>query len=292
MSRTVIVGQTIVLEITLQNVLGQLSDADSTPSVEIRDANNNIVRNLSSAYVSRISTGRYGTSYLVPANGPTGIWTDRWVATLDGLTTTDNLNFTVSATAALINEAGPQIGDDPNISYAPEEILGINILLAKLKARLKNNLNTETLDEYGNKTFVECTIFSNEELTWFLECSLSEFNQTPHFTDFTFDMEVIYNRFSHVIVDGALLVSLLAQSLIENGKEFNINDNGISITPPQLSSTMSSYFNTIISQHRETLKFIKNSIKPSPVGFGTFRVLGSANPAINRLRHLRARRII
>jgi hypothetical protein len=186
---------------------------------------------------------------------------------------------------------GAQIGDEPTITYTTDEITGINILLAQLKARLKNNLEVESTDEFGNITFVSCSVFTNEELTWFLRCSLSEFNQTPHFTDFTFDLEVIYDRFAYIIIEGAFILATAAQMLIEAGREFTITDNGITMNPPPLSSVLNNELSQFVARHTEMLHKIKWSIKPQPTGFGGFRVL-AVSPNFMRLRHLRQRRIV
>lgn len=290
-SRQVIVNNTVILEIDLKDAANQLSDADSSPQIEIIDSQGNIVRALSSSYVSRIDTGRYRTTYSVSANGPTGIWTDHWIATLNGFQTEARLNFVVLAQDAGIGIAGDQIGDPARISYSDAEIRGINCLLECLKARLKNNLEVETLDSYGNLSYTNCFVFTDDELVWFLQCSLSEFNQTPHFTDFTFDMDVIHGRFGHIIVEGAFILATAAQMLIEAGREFTITDNGISMTPPQLSTVLNNELSVFVTKHTDMLKYIKNSIKPNPVGFGGFRVL-AISPNFMRLRHLRQRRII
>jgi len=187
--------------------------------------------------------------------------------------------------------SGPEIGDDPTITYTDEEITGINILLAQLKARLKNNLEVESTDEFGNITFVQCSVFTNEELTWFLRCSLSEFNQTPHFTDFTFNLEVIWDRFAYVIIEGAFILATAAQMLIEAGREFTISDNGITMNPPPLSTVLNNELSNFVTRHTEMLNKIKWSIKPQPTGFGGFRVL-AVSPNFLRLRHLRQRRIV
>jgi hypothetical protein len=289
--RQVIVGQTVILEIDLRDATGQIADADSSPEVEIISSQGNVTRAMSSSYVSRIDTGRYRTTYTVSANGPTGIWVDHWKATLNGFTTEARLNFIVLAQDADIGIAGDQIGDPARVTYTDAEIRGINILLGCLKARLKNNLEVEALDAYGNRTFTSCSVFTNDELVWFLKCSLSEFNQTPHFTDFTFDMEVIYKRFGHIIVEGAFILATAAQMLIEAGREFTITDNGISMNPPPLSSALNNELSTFVQRHTDMLKYIKTSIKPYPIGFGGFRVL-AVSPNYMRLRHLRQRRII
>lgn len=184
-----------------------------------------------------------------------------------------------------------QIGDPPRISYSEEEIIGINILLECLQKRLKNEIQVETIDAYGNIGYVDCSIFTNDELVWFLRCSLSEFNQTPHFTDFTFADPVIYERYGYIIVEGAAILAWAAQMVIEAGREFTITDNGITMNPPPLSSVLNNELSNFVSKHMDMLKYIKNSIKPRPVGFGGFRVL-AISPNFLRLRHLRERRII
>lgn len=289
--RQVIVGQTVVLEIDLRDATGQVADADSSPEVEIIDSQGNVARAMSTSYVSRIDTGRYRTTYTVPANGPTGVWVDHWRATLNGFSTEARLSFIALERDADIGIAGDKIGDPCRITLSDAEIRGVNCLLTCLKARLKNNLEVETLDAYGNTTFTNCFVFTDDELVYFLRCSLSEFNQTPHFTDFTFDMEVIYKRFGHIIVEGAFILATAAQMLIEAGREFTITDNGISMNPPPLSATLNNELGHFVQRHTEMLKYIKNSIKPHPTGFGGFRVL-AISPNYLRLRHLRQRRII
>ena len=290
-SRQVILGRQVILEIDIRASNGVKTDADAQPSVCLIDSDGVVRREMSSIDVYRIDTGRYRYTYTVPNVAPTGTWTDFWRATVNGLQTEARLNFVVLTAAADIEASGKQIGDDPDISYTQAEIEGINRLLGCLKNRLKNNLEVETTDAYGNITFTDCTIFTDEELTWFLKCSLSEFNQTPHFSDFTFGDEVIYNRFGYIIVEGAWIMALAAQMLIEAGREFTITDNGVTFNNPPLSATLNNELSQFVTRHTEMLKYIKTSIKPRPRGFGGFRVL-AISPNYLRLRHLRQRRIV
>jgi hypothetical protein len=290
-TRQVIVGKTVVLEIDVRDARGNSIDPDSQPRVSIIDSHGVIRRAMSNIDVVRIQEGRFRFAYAVPLAGPTGIWIDHWQAVVNGFTTDARLNFIVLTASADIEVSGAQIGDDCTTTYSNEEILGINCLLGALKARLKNDLEIESLDAYGNTTYEACPVFTDEELVWFLNCSLSEFNQTPHFTDFTFDMEVIYKRFSYIIIEGAFILATAAQMLIEAGREFTISDNGITLNPPPLSSILNNELSVFVTRHTEMLKFIKNSIKPYPSGFGNFRAL-AISPNYARLRHLRQRRII
>jgi len=296
-SRQVIVGSTIVLEIDIRDAMGNRADADSLPEVAIIDSEDAVLRARSSTNVTRIDEGRYRLAYLVPGSGHAGIWIDHWYATLNGFETEASLNFIVLTNSAEIEMAGDQIGDDARVTYTEEEIIGLNKLLAMLKARLKNDTYVESIDEHGVTQFVHCPIFTDTELTWFLNCSLSEFNQTPHFTDFMFSDNVIsgrdggIGRYSHILVEGAAILAVAAQMLIEAGKEFVITDNGISMNPPPLSTTLNNQLSTFVANHMEKLKAIKCSIKPQPLGIGSFRVL-AISPNYLRLRHLRERRIV
>lgn len=291
-TRQVILGQTVVLEIDIYDARGTRLDADSVPAVEILDSNGSTVRPLSSTDVVRVQEGRYRLNYRVPDTAPTGIWVDHWRAQVNGFVTETRLTFIVLTAAASIDAAGSQIGDDPKIQWTEAEICGINILMHQLRCRLSDfNLKHETLDEYGNVKLVDCPIFTDDELLCFLCNSLSEFNQTPHFTNLGFDSPIIHVRNAHVIVEGAFILATAAKMLVEAGREFTITDNGITMQPPQLSGVLNNELGHFVSAHAERLKQIKWSMKPAPTGFGSFRVL-AVSPNFLRLRHLRQRRIV
>lgn len=159
----------------------------------------------------------------------------------------------------------------------------LNNLICQLRAALKD----------GNTT---CYAFSAAELSAFLDVSLSEFNGTPMFTYFTWKT-IDLRRFLHIIVEGALLQALGAQSLIEAGREFTVNDNGISFTPAQVSAALQNQFSARFSQYKQDLNFIKENFKASPTAVLSYQSLLTGgdgvggNPAYSRLRHLRGRRV-
>jgi hypothetical protein len=289
-TRTTILGMPLNLDIRIADALGNLVDPDAIPQVEIKDNHNAVIRAFSVSGVSKLGVGLYRLTYTPPTSLDAGLWSDNWNALISGQLTTANLIFTV-LDGSSIEVAGAAIGDAPCVSYTQAEITGINILLAQLKCRLKNNAMAQTLDAYGQKSFVDCPIFTDDELLCFLNGSLSEFNQTPHFTGFGYDSPIIYERNAHVIVEGAHIIAIGAQMLIEAGREFTVTDNGITMQPPPLSTTLNTQFGALLTAHTERLKFIKCSMKPSPTGIGTFRVL-AISPAFMRLRHLRQRQII
>jgi hypothetical protein len=160
----------------------------------------------------------------------------------------------------------------------------INDLICQMRAELKD----------GNTT---CFAFSAAELSAFLDASLSRFNGTPHFTSFTW-RNIDLTKFRYIIVEGAVLLAMSAQVLIEAGREFTINDNGISFTPAQVSQALSGQFSARYTQYNQDLDFIKLHFKPGPVAILNYQSLlvgsgdaAGGNPAISKLRHLRGRRV-
>jgi hypothetical protein len=160
----------------------------------------------------------------------------------------------------------------------------INDLICQMRAELKD----------GN---TQCYAFSAAELSAFLDASLSRFNGTPHFTHFSWkNIDLV--RFRYIIVEGAVLLAMSAQVLIESGREFTINDNGISFTPAQVSQALAGQFSARYAKYGEDLDFIKLHFKPAPVAVLSYQSLlvgsGDAvggNPAVSKLRHLRGRRV-
>jgi len=129
-------------------------------------------------------------------------------------------------------------------------------------------------------------------LVTFLATALWDFNQVPFFTFFQFDDDNFVEQFGEILVEGATLYALASKALIERGREFQVNDNGLNFTPPTVSDLMNTQYSTLLSHYWDKLKMIKASLRPAPKGLGVFGMTSGLNPAFSRLRHLRARRII
>jgi len=292
MARSGLIGQQINLDITIKNSLDQETDADQLPSVQIVDSGSTTQRVYSSSGVVKVATGKYRLPFSIPSTGPIGTWADSWRSFVNGTLVSGSFSFSVlNATLAMTADPGSEVGDAYTEEWTEPEIDGINILLKMIKARLKNNNSAETVDAFGNKTITDCLIFTDTELEQFLKASLSEFNQTPHRTNFSFADQIIYDTHAYIITEGAYILAIAGQMLIEAGREFTINDNGITMQPPPLSSTLNNQLGTFMTRHTDMLKYIKTSMKPGPRGIGTYRVLAVA-PAYLRLRHLRQRKIV
>lgn len=296
-------GQEIALQIQFFDNCGVKVAADETPVVEIYDLDGNLLETSNPDDVDHLGDGLYQYIYRVPETGDAGLWTDKWTAVIGGATLNTDFEFTVvPPSIGLSADSGPgkiQIADDFVFDFSPEEIKGINILLKFLKARLRSVGKKPQRDEfgaflydgYGQLVTEDCDVFTNDVLVALLMQSLSEFNSTPFFTAYSFAEHLIQNLFAQTIVEGAYVFALASQSLIEKGRDFTISDGGVSYQPPQLGDFLNTHYSNWLTSHRERIKFIKMSIRPGPMSFGTHTNLTGAAPAYLRLRHLRSRRI-
>jgi len=167
--------------------------------------------------------------------------------------------------------------------------------LNSFKPLIKKHINSSS-EKIGQDTLVNppapsSTGTNPSFFNRFLINGLNEFNQWPHFTSFNFCDAQITGLFSDIVIQGAYLLAVAAQSLIERGREFSINDNGVTYQPPIISEILTTQYNTQLAYYKEKLKAIKTSLKPAPKGLGTFRVT-AISPNFLRLRHLRERQIL
>mgnify|MGYP001361237715 CR=1 FL=1 len=292
-------GETVRLNVQYFGIDGAVSDADETPSIEIKSVDGSVIISKTTEGVIRSDEGFYYYDYYVNSDADTGMWQDTWSAQIQGVSIEDSFNFLVISPAS-VEIGSVRIGDEVSFDFSEEELNGINILLKYLKARLRSDgkkpkrdqFGAFVRDENGEIIYIECNVFSDELLVCFLCQALSEFNMIPFFTTFSFADRIIYTTFSQIVVEAAMVFALASQALVEKGRDFTISDGGVSYQPPALGDFLASQYNNFLSNYRERVKFIKNSIRPGPKGFGTYTNLTSGSPAFARLRHLRQRRII
>lgn len=294
-----ILGENVELSIQYYGTDGLPADASEMPTITISDGEGSIIISETSDGVKKKDTGLYSYTYYVKDTLEKGVYEDTWNATIEDIELTNSFNFVVTSSSSAVTGT-VALGEDVSFDFSEEELNGLNILLKYLRCRLRSKgkkpvrdkFGAFKLDAYGDMIYEDCDVFTDEILACFLCQALSEFNMIPFFTNYSFADRVIFTTFSQLLVEGAYIVALASQSLLEKGRDFSISDGGISYQPPQLGDFLSSHYNNWLSNYRERLKFIKNNIRPGPVGYGTFTNLGSAAPAVTRLRHLRARRII
>jgi hypothetical protein len=271
---------------------GVLTDTSSFPTVTIVQPSGAVLVGPTSAGVSRLATGQYEFIYEIPYAGPLGVYYDVWQGFIDGYKVLNEYTFVVQNTQlpAINSDGYRHIGDDVEFNYSQNAILNINKVIKVMRARLNSRGKAKTKDEFGNVTYEDCDIYTVEQLATFAAEAITAFNQIPHFTNFTYEDTEIINMFLEVIAQHAVIYALASKALIERGREFQINDSGVSFTPPGVSEVLQTQYTTELNNWFEKVKLIKANMKPAPMGLGTMRQIGS-NPQIMRLRHLRARQI-
>lgn len=282
------VGEVIRLETQFTDSAGNPKDADNTPTIRITDAAATVVLATTSQLVVRTGLGRYRYEFTVPDSYTSGTWNDRWIGTVDGYQLTATFDFHVDSRGEIeaittVPEPDMELGDEVLNVFSQEEIRGINILLKMLNSKLRNI----AFKPDGTR----CDVFSQDDLIMFICAALSEFNATPTITDFIFSDLAVYTTFADVITTGAMLQAWAGQAILEAGKEWTITDNGVTVTPPPVSSSITNIYNAQLADYRAKLKEIKRNLRPSPRGMGAGSILVN-NPALRRLRHRRENRII
>ncbi len=272
---------------------GNPVNTDGLPKISIIQPSGLVALIPTSAGVSQLDVGKYLFQFTAPFNGPFGVWNDIWSGTINGFLTINTFSFIIEHTdlPAINSDGYEHIGDDVGFNYSQTSIRNINKIMKALKARLNNDGKAKSTDAFGNVIYVDCNVFSNEMLATFIANAITDFNQVPYFTFFTFDDTLFIDQFMDILVERATLDALASQALIERGREFVINDNGVSFTPPTVSELLNTQYNTLLTNFYEKLKYIKSSMRPAPLSLGTLRVL-SSSPQMLRLRHLRARQIL
>lgn len=292
-------GEDVELSIQYYGIDGLPADADTTPEIKITNPDGDTVLTSTSEGVKRVDKGLYTYTLSLGESVDKGLWTDIWSASVESGGLSNEFKFLVADEASAVSGTA-RLGDEVDFDFSEAELTGLNILLKHLKARLRSDGKKPARDKYGafitdgygEMVMEECNVFSDEILACFLSSALSEFNMIPFFSSFTFADEIIYKTFSHAITEGAYILALSSQALVEKGRDFTISDGGISYQPPALGDFINGHYQNFMTSYRERLKFIKNSIRPNPTSFGTFTNLSSGAPAFVRLRHLRSRKII
>lgn len=285
----------IHLTAQFKDASGNLIDTDSMPKISIVQPSGGVLVAPTSVGVFRTAPGTYAYTFQVPYVGPYGIWNDIWSGFIQGYRLETNLDFMVSHSQMPMapNADGfVALGDDPGFNYSQCAIKNINVLIKMLKARLNSSGKAKIKDKYGNDMYVDCDIYSIDMLVSFLAMALEEFNQVPYFTFFTFEDEPFVSQYGAILVQFATIYAMASMSLLERGREYNMSDNGITFTPPTVSDLMNTQYSTELTNATEKLKYIKNSLRPAPLGLGTWSATsGGTNPYYNRLRHRRAGKI-
>jgi hypothetical protein len=286
------VGLTVVFRDGNSNPI----NTDAFPTITLVQPSGLTVFGPTSTGVFQVGVGQYEFIYQVPIDGPFGVWNDVWEATINGFLVENTFSFVVAHTDLPgINSDGKlALGDDVGFSYSQTAIYNINKVIKMMKARLNSSGKAKSTDAYGNVDYVDCDIFSVDMLATFAAMSLAKFNSTPYFTWFSWDDSWFFGTpgYLEVIAEGAVVMAMASQALIEKGREFQMTDNGVTFNPPNVAEMLQTQYAMTLTHYWEQLKYIKNSMRPAPIGAGVFGMFNGVSPAIKRLRFLRERRIL
>lgn len=284
-------NDTVALRARFTGPDGIDNDLDTFPTITIIQPSGGVAIGPTSMGVMRIAVGEYQFNYNVGLYPPVGTWRDVWRGLISGYSIIGEFTFTTfnSQLPGLNTDGLKKLGDDPGYNFSQIAICNINNVLKSLRVRLKSRGKARRLDENGNAVYKDCDVYTVDELVAFICQSLTMFNEIPHFTLFTWEDTPIIEQFHDILVQGALYLALGAQALIERGREFNVQDNGIGFTPPTVSELLNTQYTAEMNAWTEKAKLIKFNMRSSPIGLGVSFV--SVSPAIKRLRHLRARSI-
>lgn len=272
---------------------GLPADLDSFPTVTITQPSGNVMLGPTSAGVYKVSTGLYGYDFITGINQNIGVYMDTWRGTISGYPVMGSFNFIViqSQIPAINTDGYMHLGDDVPFNFSQNAIFNINKLLKIFRARVNSAGKKKSKDKYGNDIYVDCDIYSIDQMVSFLGGSLAMFNAVPTFSNYTFDDSDVSTIFADLIVQGAVISALASKALIEKGKEFNVTDNGLSFTPATVADMLNSQYGTELANHMEKIKLTKQNLRPKSLGLGTLSVNSYGNPAVNALRFRKARRI-
>jgi hypothetical protein len=268
-------------------------DLDFFPNVTVIQPSGGVAVGPTSAGVMRVGVGEYQFNYSVGLYPPVGTWRDAWQGVYQGYNLIGEYTFTTfnSQLPGINTDGLKKLGDDPGYNFDQVAICNINNVIKSVRARLKNRGKARRLDEYGNAVYKDCDVYTVDELVAFVCQSLTMFNEIPHFTLFTWNDTPIIEQFHDIITQGAVYLALGAQALIERGREFSVQDNGIGFNPPTVSELLNTQYQKEFDNWYDKAKLIKHNMKPSALGLGTMSFVTGISPQIRRLRHLRQRSV-
>jgi len=138
--------------------------------------------------------------------------------------------------------------DVPNIFKLkdPAEAIVEGVLLDAMRSKLYMHLDA---GGYRNK------YLSNREMLDFLQNGLDWFNAEPPLVT-AFSFVSLPQQYYRVVELGAIIHALIGLEILEAGKHFSYNDNGISITRDRSGKYLSIY-QSLIQAYSEELRKIK-----------------------------------
>src|SRR5690606_27120441 len=134
-----------------------------------------------------------------------------------------------------------------------------------------------------------CDIFDIPTLVTFLNLGLEYWNSIPYLTTATWNStQMLFgNGFISQIIGISSAWALASTALSERGREFQISDGGVSLTPPSISELLNTQYQNELNIWKEIITQTKRSLSPEILGSGTLSGNISRSPALARLRFLK-----
>lgn len=135
-----------------------------------------------------------------------------------------------------------------------------------------------------------CVIFQDMALLCYLYFAIDDINAHPTETFFSF--ENWPKNWEALLIQGMQVLALSAQALFEQSKEFEINDNGVVISPPPVAAGLREMHAAILANYEERKERIKADYRPAfgaalgstkAYSFGVTRLLADRHKRTGRL---------
>lgn len=106
-----------------------------------------------------------------------------------------------------------------------------------------------------------CVIFQDMALLCYLQFAVDDINAHPTRSFFT--LEQFPRNWEALLLQGMQINAMAAQALFEQGKEFEINDNGVVLSPPPVTATLKELHATLLANYEERKERIKADFRPA-----------------------------
>lgn len=112
-------------------------------------------------------------------------------------------------------------------------------LYKNLIARLSGNGKIKSIDSNDNSIYIDCTIYSIDDVNCYINNAINIVRSKvgPDSLE-SYDDDYIIAHWYESVYQRALSTALAAQALKERGREFVINDAGVSYQAPKVSDIL------------------------------------------------------
>lgn len=116
-------------------------------------------------------------------------------------------------------------------------------------------------DDFGNEIDAPKQVFTDEQIIKYLETSVNRLN-------LLFDLDLILDgpvinkhsekihKYADLLVQGAVITALGSRALLERGREWSYEDNGVTYTPPDVSSLMQTQWELESADYRTKIELL------------------------------------